>query len=94
MENYSVWADLLETFRMMSDSVKVLLIYMPCIFMLGFIALYLKHIRMIRKEQQPYAIISPEEPSRPERFHPSVETLRVVDEFAIAKRRYDDEGIR
>ncbi|WP_320199184.1 hypothetical protein RMR16_002640 [Agrobacterium sp. rho-13.3] len=83
MENYSVWADLLHTFRMMSDSVKVLLIYMPGVFALSFAALYLyhlrQHVRPARQEPQPYTILPPEKPAPREHLHPRVETMRNLD---------------
>ncbi|WP_288425713.1 hypothetical protein [uncultured Agrobacterium sp.] len=43
MIEYSVIADLLHTFRTMSDGVKILAIYMPCVFGLSAMALYLHH---------------------------------------------------
>ncbi|WP_320194780.1 hypothetical protein RMR10_010530 [Agrobacterium rosae] len=83
METYSFWADLLHTFRMMSDAVKVLLIYMPGAFILGFAALYLHHLRRHAPpaRQQPYTILPPEKPLRYEPIHPSIETLRRLDDY-------------
>ena len=85
MENYSFWADLLHTFRMMSDAVKVLLIYMPCIFSLGLAALYMHHrrqrIRAERKLPMPYTILPPDRNLRQDIVHPSLETLRKLDEY-------------
>ncbi|NTF32791.1 hypothetical protein [Rhizobium skierniewicense] len=84
MESYSFWADLLHTFRMMSDQVKILLIYMPCVFALGFAALYLYHLRKLNppvwKEPQPYTLLPPDRTPPNERVQPSLERLRRLDD--------------
>ncbi|XUY26216.1 hypothetical protein RMR21_011540 [Agrobacterium sp. rho-8.1] len=83
METYSFWADLLQTFRMMSDGVKVLLIYMPCVFALGFAALYLYHLRKLNppvwKDPQPYTLLPPDTIARHEHGLASLERLRRRD---------------
>ncbi|XUY27450.1 hypothetical protein RMR21_003555 [Agrobacterium sp. rho-8.1] len=90
METYSVWADLLHTFRMMSDEVKVLLIYMPCVFALGFAALYLYHLRRlnppVRKEPQPYTLLPPDRHFG--QTLPSLERLRRLDDD-MAERKVE-----
>lgn len=92
MENYSVWADLLHTFRMMSDGVKVLLIYMPCVFALGFTALYLHHLRQhSRSAPQPYTLLPPEKPLPQDRMISSMETLRELNACIIAENRQRDD---
>ncbi|NTF31177.1 hypothetical protein [Rhizobium skierniewicense] len=84
MESYSFFADLLHTFRMMSDQVKVLAIYMPCVFALGFAALYLHHLRKTNpplwKEPQPYTLLPPDTVTRHEQGLPSLERLRRLDD--------------
>lgn len=98
MENYSFWADLLHTFRVMSDEVKILLIYMPCVFALGFTALYMHHLRRLMKiesrQPKPYTILPPEKTLRNQRLHPSIETLRSLDEFVTRDKSRGDGGRR
>lgn len=98
MENYSVWADLLHTFRMMSDGVKVLLIYMPCIFALGFTALYMHHLRRSRdKTEEPatttYTVLPPQNPRWKDDVHPSIQTLRNLNSY-VAQRSSERERTR
>lgn len=94
MENYSVWADLLHTFRMMSDGVKVLLIYMPCIFALGFTALYMHHLRRCReKTEEPtttYTVLPPHPSRWKDGVHPSIQTLRNLNSY-VAQRSSEHE---
>ncbi|WHA41716.1 hypothetical protein [Agrobacterium larrymoorei] len=68
MDNYSVLADLLQTFRVMSDSVKVALIYMPGIVVAILYMIYLHHTRHRNPapppETQPYTILPPQKTPR------------------------------
>ncbi len=80
MENYSFAADLLQTFRVMSDSVKVALIYMPGVFGALIYMIHLHHLRCRRTpaappEAQFYTILPPHKtPSEK-----VAETLRTLD---------------
>ena len=103
MDDYSVFADLLATFRTMSDGVKVLLIYMPCVFGLGAMALYLYHQRHKNKEIERQAdaqaligTVSPADDrlwlektwTQPE-HHPTLDILRRMDDILAQEVRYD-----
>ncbi len=103
MDEYSVIADLLHTFRTMLDGVKILAIYMPCIFGLGAMALYLHHVRHNNDQRDGQdeiktlhgTILPPDERSwlrktwtRPE-DHPTLETLRWLDDYMAQEVRHD-----
>jgi hypothetical protein len=91
MENYSIWADLLHTFRMMSDGVKISLIYMPCVFALGFAGLYMHHLRRANKadapDSKPYMILPPDKPLRREPEDARARALRKLDAYIAAADR-------
>ncbi|WP_288425909.1 hypothetical protein [uncultured Agrobacterium sp.] len=82
MENYSFPADLLQTFRVMSDSVKVALIYMPGVFVALIYMIHLHHLRRRRTpaappEPQAYTILPPQKtPSEK-----VAETMRTLDRY-------------
>lgn len=96
MEQYSFLADLLQTFRMMSDSVKVLLIYMPGILFISTYAIYLHHLRHVlarQSEMRPYTILPPEKTSR-ERVADTLRSLEKHMPRAEEQRVSRDGGMK
>ncbi|WHA41843.1 hypothetical protein [Agrobacterium larrymoorei] len=106
MIEYSVIADLLHTFRTMSDGVKILAIYMPCVFGLSAMALYLHHLRHksrprdVQDEGQTLqgTILPPDEErpwlkktwTRPE-DHPTLEKLRRLNDYVAREVLHDKD---
>ncbi|QCI98262.1 hypothetical protein [Agrobacterium larrymoorei] len=106
MDEYSVIADLLHTFRTMSDGVKILAIYMPCIFGLGAMALYLYHLRHksrprdVQDEGQTLqGTILPPPEERPwlkktltvPAEHPTLEKLRRLNDYVAREVLHDKD---
>ena len=49
MEDYSFWADFFDTYQSLSDAMKALWLIVPAAFVLGVIALILRHRVALRK---------------------------------------------